>query len=131
MAAVPGHFFLSSTNGAATGGAGRGDFSVSSGLLAPENSSSLFSLPVADGVGGSRQPWWSTQAVFGAVGGCPPRGPGRAKARVCSDVERAWPGGARGGDGRGPAGRGPWPLARGTSRAGGVPEPASWRGGSA
>lgn len=109
--------------------AGRLFFSVSSGFLAPENSSSLFSLPVADGVGGSRQPWRST-AVFGAVGGRPPRGPGRAKARVCSDVERAWPGGARGGDGRGPAGAGGPAVGAGPAEPEESRSPASRRGGS-
>ncbi|KAI4564281.1 hypothetical protein MJT46_010079 [Ovis ammon polii x Ovis aries] len=109
--------------------AGRLFFSVSSGLLAPENSSSLFSLPVADGVGGSRQPWWST-AVFVDVGGRPPRGPGRAKARVCSDVERAWPGFARGGDGRGPAGAGGPAVGAGPAEPEESRSPASRRGGS-
>lgn len=50
--------------------------------------------------------------VYGCLRGCwrpssAGPGPGRAKVRVCSDVERAWPGGARGGEGRGPARGGP------------------------
>ena len=67
--------------------AGRPFFSVSSGLLALGNSSSLFSIPVAGGVGGSWQPWRS-MAVFVAVGGRPPRGPGRdGPRRACA---RTW-----------------------------------------
>ena len=93
--------------------AGRPFFSVSSGLLALGNSSSLFSIPVADGVGGSWPPWRST-AVFVAVGGRPPRGPGRdGPRRECARTwrERGRAARAAGRD-AGRRGQGARPLAR-------------------